>query len=409
MNRVKYILKQFLIIVLVAELCIPAIPLHAGDIIIDSSVPVNQRPTLDRAQNGVVIVNLARTTAGGVSVNRFTEYNVGPKGIILNNSYDMGISVLGGAIYGNPNYQSDGREASIVVTEVTGSKRTDLLGYTEMFGKSAEYILVNPNGIMCNGAGFINMPRVTLGTGRAMYERGVFSGIDVRGGIVSVEGEGIDATKVDYFTIVTRMASLKGGVWGKDVNITTGTGTYNYRDRSFSQSDTGTDKPEMSIDASALGSIYAGRIKIVSNEKGVGVKSNADMLADVSDISISADGSIELKNTQAAGNIQVASKSDRIIQRGDAFAMGNISYKGKGFTNRGSVTSTKSVYVEGLVDNHKGVITANENIDLNTGGTLSNDGGSITLAGDTGRIRIYGNDSLTIQGGGYKVSRSNRY
>ena len=246
----------------------------------------------------------------------------------------MGVSVLGGAIYGNPNYQSDGREASIVINEVTGTKRTDLLGYTEMFGKAAEYILVNPNGIMCNGAGFINMPRVTLGTGRAMYDANGFSGIDVRGGMVSIEGKGIEAGKVDYFTIVTRMAAVKGGIWGKDVNITTGTGTYNYRNASFTQADTGTEKPEISVDASALGSIYAGRIKIISNEKGVGVKSNADMLADVSDITIAADGSIELNNTQAAGNIQVASNSDRIIQRGDAFAMGNISYRGKGVTNR---------------------------------------------------------------------------
>jgi filamentous hemagglutinin family protein len=406
MKRFVYLLKQSLMrlttALVVAELCIPAIPLRAADITIDTSVPVNQRPTLDRAQNGVTIINLSRTTAGGVSVNRFTEYNVDANGIILNNSANMGVSVLGGAIYGNPNYQSDGREASIVVNEVTGSKRTDLLGYTEMFGKSAEYILVNPNGIMCNGAGFINMPRVTLGTGRAMYDGNGFSGIDVRGGIVSVEGKGIDAGKVDYFTIVTRMASLKGGIWGKDVNITTGTGTYNYRNKSFTQEDTGTEKPEMSIDASVLGSIYAGRIVIVSNENGVGVKSNADMLADVSDISISADGSIELKNTQAAGNIQVASTSDRIIQRGDAFAMGNISYRGKGFTNRGNVQAVKSISVEGLIDNQKGVITANENIDLNTGGTLSNDGGHIILAGDTGRIRIYGNDSLTIHGGDIK-------
>ena len=66
----------------------------------------------------------------------------------------------------------------------------------------------------------------------------------------------------------------------------------------------------------------------------------------------------------------------------------------------------KSVFVEGLVDNQGGVITANENIDFHTGGTLSNDGGSITLAGDTGRIRIYGNDSLTVQGGVLKSAGS---
>ncbi|HRR06979.1 MAG TPA: hypothetical protein P5105_06815, partial [Victivallales bacterium] len=81
MKRFVYLLKQSLMrlttALVVAELCIPAIPLRAADITIDTSVPVNQRPTLDRAQNGVTIINLSRTTAGGVSVNRFTEYNVG--------------------------------------------------------------------------------------------------------------------------------------------------------------------------------------------------------------------------------------------------------------------------------------------------------------------------------------------
>ncbi|HPS56679.1 MAG TPA: filamentous hemagglutinin N-terminal domain-containing protein, partial [Spirochaetota bacterium] len=402
MKRLKHLLKQLLISLLVAELCFPVLPLYSADITVDTSVPVNQRPTLDTAQNGVVIINLATTTAGGVSVNRFTEYNVGSNGIILNNSTEMGISVLGGAVYGNPNYQLNGREALIVVNEVTGTKRSDILGYIEMFGGSAEFILVNPNGIMLNGAGFINMPRVTLGTGRAVYDANGFSGIDVDGGMVSIEGNGVNAGTVDYFTVITRMASLNGAIWGNDVSIITGTGTYNYNDRIFTRNETGTPFPELGIDASVFGSIYAGRIILICNEKGVGVRSSANMLADVSDISISADGSIELNNTQAAGNIQVASGSDRIVQRGDAFAMGDITYSGTGFTNRGNVNALGNITIEGYIDNQSGKITANENITLHTGGIISNSGGSIILSGDTGRIWVYGNDSLELHGGEIK-------
>jgi filamentous hemagglutinin family protein len=402
MKRLKEILKQSLVLILVGQMCTMTLPLYSADITVDTSVPVNQRPTLDMSRNGVTIVNLSTTTAGGVSVNRFTEYNVGPNGIILNNSATMGVSILGGAIYGNPNYQATGREATIVVNEVTGAKRSDILGYTEMFGKSAEFIFVNPNGIMLNGAGFINMPRVTLGTGRAIYDSDGFSGISLNGGTVSIEGKGVNAEKVDYFTVLTRMASLKGAIWGKDVNITTGTGTYNYRDKTFNQVDAGSLAPELAIDASTLGSIYAGRIAIISNEKGVGVKSDAGMLADVSDITITADGGIELKNTQAAGDINVFSASGRLVQRGDAFAMGNISYSGIGFTNRGDVKAAKNLTINGYIDNQNGVLAANDNIELHTGGTLLNDGGSITLAGDTGRIWMHGNDSFTLQGGNVK-------
>ena len=46
--------------------------------------------------------------------------------------------MLGGATYGNPNY-TNGREAEIILNEVTGSNLSNLLGYTEIFGSSAEF------------------------------------------------------------------------------------------------------------------------------------------------------------------------------------------------------------------------------------------------------------------------------
>jgi filamentous hemagglutinin family protein len=402
MKKLKDILKQFLVLLLIGEMCTFAFPVNAADITIDTSVPAGNRPTIDKAQNGVTIINLSKTTAGGVSYNKFGNYNVGPNGLILNNSKNMGISVLGGAIYGNPNYQCNGKEASIVINEVTGSKRSSILGTTEMFGKSAEFILVNPNGIYLNGAGFINMPRVTLGTGTPVFDSGEFRGININGGGIFVEGDGIDAGKVNYFDIVTRMASLNGTVWGKDVNINTGTGYYNYSDKSFTQNNIGGEKPEYSIDASAFGSIYSGRISIISNESGVGVRSKADMLADVSDIRITADGRIELKNVQAAKDISVSSASGGIFQEGDAFAMRSISYNALGVTNRGRIEAVNGLILSGLIDNQNGTLRSGGNIDIGTAGILNNINGQIISSSETGNINIHGNGNLDIIGGDVK-------
>ncbi|HPO45576.1 MAG TPA: hemagglutinin repeat-containing protein, partial [Spirochaetota bacterium] len=387
-----------LVCVLIAELSVFALPASAGEITVDPSATGN-RPTLDTAPNGVQMINLAKTDGRGVSHNKFTNYNVGPGGVILNNSTADGVSVLGGAIYGNPNYRG-GCAASLVINEVTGNKASNLRGYTEMFGRRADFILANPNGIVLNGAGFINIPRVTLSTGVPVFDAGVFRGFDVAGGNVSIEGSGVDATQADYFTIVTRMASLAGPLWGRDVSIITGTGFYNHDDRVFTLRDTPEGKPEFAIDASALGSIYAGRISLVCNERGVGVRSNADLLADAADIRIRADGNIELKNAEAATDVRVWSGSGEIIQAGTALALHDLEYGAARVTNRGSLLAVNDLAVTGLLDNEGGEIAAGGNITIAANGALNNRGGSIRLGGtDTGSVHITGLAALDGEGG----------
>jgi filamentous hemagglutinin family protein len=118
--------------------------------------------TLDRAQNETPVVNINPASAGGVSANYYRDFNVNEENLILNNYQgEAAVSKLGGALHGNPNLNVAGtRAADIILNEVTSSRVTNLNGYTEIFGKQAELIIANPNGIMVGGAGYINTSRL---------------------------------------------------------------------------------------------------------------------------------------------------------------------------------------------------------------------------------------------------------
>ncbi|WP_375644113.1 filamentous hemagglutinin N-terminal domain-containing protein, partial [Bartonella sp. AP83NXGY] len=103
--------------------------------------------------------DIARPNGQGLSHNKYDSFNVDAHGVILNNSTEeVSRSQLGGLVLGNGNLRGTGA-AKVILNEVISANRSRLEGMSEVHGHAADVIIANPNGITCNGCGFINTPR----------------------------------------------------------------------------------------------------------------------------------------------------------------------------------------------------------------------------------------------------------
>jgi filamentous hemagglutinin len=290
---------------------------YAGSgILVDPAAPAENRPGLDVAPNGVPLVHIAPPTDRGVSHNRYSAFNVSPDGLILNNSRSAVQTRLGGFVPGNSNLSAG--EARIILNEVTGPHRSSLRGYTEVAGRAAEVVIANPYGITCNGCGFINTPRATLTTGRPELSGGALSGLDVRGGDVTLQGAGLNAGNVDRLDIIARAVELNARLYAKDLSIITGPNRVDYQTLTATPGQGKSQAPSFSLDASALGGMYADRIRLVGTEQGVGVNMPAELAAGSGGLLITADGSIRLGHSVSQGDVAITSSSGD-IHLGDTF------------------------------------------------------------------------------------------
>jgi filamentous hemagglutinin len=112
---------------------------------------------------------------------------------------------------------------------------------------------------------------------------------------------------VEYIDIISRSVQILGEISSvNEVNLITGRNDYDYNTGiATKKADDGSSKPELAIDAAALGSISSGRIRIIANEDGVGVKTHSTLTSNSDDIIISASGKVEVMNVNSANDVQI--------------------------------------------------------------------------------------------------------
>lgn len=338
----------------------PALAQSDARIISDPNAPGRERPTMVTAPNGVPMVNITTPSAAGVSRNRYSQFDVGREGVILNNARGQVQTQLGGWVQGNP-WLATG-SARVILNEVNGPA-SRLNGYVEVAGQRAEVIIANPAGIQVNGGGFLNASRVTLTTGTPMFTgAGALEGYRVTGGAIQIDGAGLDTSRADYTDLITRSLKVNAGIWANQLQATLGNNVVNADHSQASLIPANGEAPTFALDVGALGGMFANKIWLVGNEHGVGVRNAGSIGAQVGELVVTVDGRLE--NTGALQSLQ----NVRLQARGD-------------LANAGTIAATREVAIDtgGTLDNSGGKLNA-QRLQVEAQG-LRNHGGSIEQTG----------------------------
>ncbi|WP_340402238.1 contact-dependent inhibition effector tRNA nuclease [Escherichia coli] len=350
---------------------------------------------MDKAANGVPVVNIATPNGAGISHNRFTDYNVGKEGLILNNATGkLNPTQLGGLIQNNPNLKAGG-EAKGIINEVTGGNRSLLQGYTEVAGKAANVMVANPYGITCDGCGFINTPHATLTTGKpVMNADGSLQALEVTEGSITINGAGLDGTRSDAVSIIARATEVNAALHAKDLTVTAGANRITADGRVRALKGEG-DVPKVAVDTGALGGMYARRIHLTSTESGVGVNLG-NLYAREGDIILNSAGKLVLKNSLAGGNTTVTGTN--VSLSGDNKAGGNLSVTGTtGLTlNQSRLVTDKNLVLSssGQIVQNGGELTAGQNAMLSAQ-HLNQTSGTVNAAEN---VTLTTTDDTTLKG-----------
>ena len=324
-----------------------------------SALPCVMNAAMAAPKAAPPVINIAKPNESGLSHNKAGSFNVGKEGIVFNNNASAGNvnSVLAGQVGTNTNFA--GNAAKTILQEVTGSGISNLNGMMEIAGSKANLIIANPNGIVGNGFGFINVDRATLVTGKPnITADGKLDSFTVNSGYVNIEGTGntpvFDEAAGQYkyapvskLDIYTNAANINAELWAQDeLNIVAGKNKIDYATGKPTAA-FGSQGSGVNLDVGALGGMYAGKITLVGTNKGLGMN--------------------------VAGNISAGK---------------NLS-----ITNEGKIVFTKSGDV---VKDEQGNITDSTETTINSDGTINIDSGSGNIE-NSANISAKGSISLDTE------------
>ncbi|MDO5658158.1 MAG: filamentous hemagglutinin N-terminal domain-containing protein [Paracoccus sp. (in: a-proteobacteria)] len=292
--------------IIAAIICHPA----GAQIIPDGST--NTIVTL--GQDGSVTVGIAPANQSGVSHNRYDRFDVNRPGARLDNRE---------------------RAARTIVNEVTSSRPSHIAGPVEVVGQRAHVIVANPNGIMLDGARFVNTGRVALTTGSiSFHDQQIAPGVfqinpvaTVEAGVIRVGAGGLSG-QMDAVDLIAHEIRVAGPVENSSshessrLRLSAGRSRTEF-DSSVVPGNVGADWAQTRrsdgggsglIEITAGGVLRAHYIGIEVNGDGAGVRFAGEGYAGARGFALRSDGEIEISSARidSAGSVHISGQTTRL-------------------------------------------------------------------------------------------------
>lgn len=352
--------------------------------------------------NNVPVVNISKPNQDGVSHNQYSQFNVGSQGVVLNNAQSGTQSQLAGAI--NANQNLGGGAAKVILNEINSKDKTLLNGMIEVAGSKADVVVANRSGITCNGCGFINTGTGVLTTAALEFQDKKFKGYNVTGGTIEFEGKGMKKGDVDFTAVIARAEKINAAIQAKDLTVIAGKKNVAADLKTYTDLSNKEASPEVLVDVSQLGGMYAGKIVLVTNENGVGVNNPPTSLKNKGNIM--ADDLLVIIADNVSNDKTIASKNNLGLVVNTVTNNGSLDAGNENFIKTNVLTNHNSISSKNLTTISSNVSTNHGNINSKQGAVILNDNmlinhGSIQAAG---KIAHKGN--ILINHGSMKSTNS---
>ncbi|QPH95891.1 hemagglutinin repeat-containing protein [Campylobacter concisus] len=331
------------------SLLLGTMPALANEPSIIADPGASNRPDILKAPNETLIINITNPDSKGVSINEYSRFNTPTTGTILNNSNKNIDTKIAGQI--DANYRLT-KEASLIINKVNSAEKSSLKGNLEVAGSRADVVIANPNGISVDGLNMINSRSLTLTTGNinklSPKEIELISNNSI-----DIVGDGLNDKSSDYTNVISNAVNLNSNIHANELNIIGEKAVASSNGRLYNDVKAKNQENSFSLDSSALGGMYANKIKLVGTSNGVGINNNGLVIAN-NNIEISLDGDI-VNAGAIASNKDAKIEAKTITNKDEALiaAKENLNIKADTLVNTSSQIYAKDINVEAkkLVNN----------------------------------------------------------
>ena len=331
------------------SLLLGTIPALANEPSIIADPGASNRPDILKAPNETLIINITNPDSKGVSMNEYNRFNTPSTGTILNNSNKNIDTKIAGQI--EANYRLN-KEASLIINKVNSAEKSSLKGNLEVAGSRADVVIANPNGISVDGLNMINSRSLTLTTGNinklSPKEIELISDKSI-----DIIGDGLNDKSSDYTNVISNAININSNIHANELNIIGEKEVASSSGKLYNDVKAKNQENSFSLDSSAIGGMYANKIKLVGTSNGVGVNNNGLVIAN-NNIEISLDGDI-VNAGAIASNKEARIEANTITNKDEALiaAKENLNIKADTLVNTSSQIYAKDINVEAkkLVNN----------------------------------------------------------